>query len=433
MEERLKQKRRIIILGATFLALCLAALLFLIWYGDGREEEKQQEPIVLTLVYAYQNAQWHQGIQTIVDEFNRKQGEIVINTQVQYEDKVYEDILAKLQARNQMGDIIQLKVPKRYAQEGLLVPIEESIGNMMEDPYYYEEEIYGVEALGSTSGILYNKDIFEQYQLAEPRTYDEFLKICDQLKQQGITPVGVAGGELWHMEFWVNHFFRTEIIAQEDEWLVQRQEGNVSWQDEAPVRMLSKLQQLFSSGYVNEDWLTKQDGNLAYSMSQGEVAMIYTGSWTARELQKLNPQMQLGWFYLPNEEGETIIPQNQDVYWSLTKSCGEDEAKYEAALRFLEFFYDGAAYGSLCEDTYGFPVTIEKAEYEENEIQTEIKQKFCTSQLHVTEYVGNENTPQGFEKELLYIVQDLATGKTDVTAAAQQLDKLWNYYQEQEK
>lgn len=433
MIERLFRKKYII---AILMGLTVCGLFMVIykWRSfEDKEDTVTSHTVELTLVYAYQNAQWHQGIETIVDAFNSQNDTVKITTQVQYEDKVYEDILAKLQARDSMGDIIQLKVPERYAQEGLIVPLGDDLGEILKSSYYYNDQLYGVEAIGSTCGILYNKDIFEKYNLSEPVDYGEFLDICNTLKTCGTTPIGVAGSELWHMEFWVNHFFRTDILAQNDAWLVNRQDGTVHWNDDAPMQMLTHLQQLFFSGYVNEDWLTTQDGNLAYSMSLGEVAMIYTGSWTAKEIQKLNPDMKLGWFYLPDESGTVIIPQNKDVYWSVTKSCGDDNEKYEAAMTFLEYFYNDEVYSGLCENTYGFPVTKEKIDYNETEIQKEIKQKFCTEQLHITDYVGNENTPQGFEKALLHIVQDMAIGNVDAEAAAQQLDELWDFYQMQEK
>lgn len=332
-----------------------------------------------------------------------------------------------------MGDIIQLKVPERYAQEGLLAPIDEDFDDLLECVYTYNDEIYGIGALGSTCGILYNRDIFDLYHLSEPENYQDFLNICDVLKTRGVTPVGVAGQELWHMEFWVNHFFRTDILSEDDQWLMHRQDGEVSWTDDAPMAMLTHLQQLFMQGFVNADWPTKQDSNLAYSMAQGEVSMMYTGSWTAREIQKLNPDMNLGWFYLPDEDGNVVIPQNQDVYWCVTRDCGEDQQKYAAAMCFLNFFYDDTVYGALCEETYGFPVTNVKADFDETGIQQEIKTAFCASDQHVIAYIGNEDTPQGFEKELLYIVQDMADGKIEPEQAAKQLDSLWDEFQAQEK
>lgn len=423
-------KRRIIIMLAGMIIMGLALLVVFLSIFSKKNEVKTSEVVELNLVYAYQNAQWHQGIQSIVEAFQNDHENILIHTQVQYEDKVYEDILYKLQARGELGDIIQMKNPERYAAAGLLAPIDEVLGDLLENAYYYGDQLYALEALESTNGILYNRDIFEQYGLSEPETYQAFLELCSILQDNGETPIGVAGGDLWHMEFWVNHFFRTDVLQTNLNWLTDRNQGLVSWLDEEPRQMLEHLQQLFTSGYVNSDWAVMRDGNLAYVMSQGQVVMIYTGSWTAKELVKLNPQMNLGWFYLPDEDEQTIITQNQDVYWSVTAACGEDTDKYQAAMCFLEFFYQSDVYGKLCSDTFGFPVTIEKYADGADGIQLEIQEKFLQDELHLSDYIGNDPTPQGFEKQLLYQVIDLAKGEITVDEVAQILDQFWDNCQE---
>lgn len=424
---------KILAVGGT--AAIFFCLIFLWVYVQGtkKEPEDAPDPVTITLVYAYQNAQWNQGIQTIAEEFNKTHADIAVDVQVQYEDKVYEDILAKLQARGEMGDVIQIKTPGRYTKEGLLAPIPAELTGLLDETYRYEGEDYGLLAVGHTNGILYNRDIFERCGLTKPQTYGEFLQICETLSDHGVTPVGVAGAELWHLEFWVNHFFRNDVLSENENWLADCGAGKVRWQDEGPVRMLSHLQQLLTSGYVNEDWPVKQDGNLAYSMSQGEVAMIYTGSWTALEVQKLNPSLSLGWFFVPDEGGNVIVSENKDVYWCITKQCGEDEARYRAACEFLGYFYSDDVYTSLCESIYAFPVTAEKAVIARDEIQLEMKEGFSGDQRHMSFYIGDDNTPQGFETALLTEIVALGERRRTVAEVAVRLDELWEKYREQER
>lgn len=422
---------KILALGAAGgILLCLT--LFFAWGQGTGQPGTTEEPVTVTLVYAYQNAQWNQGIQTIVEEFSKSHEDIIIDVQVQYEDKVYEDILAKLQARGELGDIIQLKTPQRYAREGLLAPVPEELGALLDEPYWFEGQIYGLLAIGNTNGILYNRGIFEEYGLEIPKDYGAFLEVCQVLRQKGITPVGVAGGDLWHLEFWVNHFFRNDILSKDESWLKKRNEGCVSWQDPEPVQMLEHLRQLLTGGYVNEDWALKQDGSLTYSMSQGEVAMIYTGSWNAREVQKLNPEISLGWFFVPDEAGNVVVSENKDAYWCLTKACGADERRYQAALEFLDYFYTSDAYNQLCERTCGFPVTAEKTMVPKERIQLEIQEKVMQYKKHRSVYIGNEDTPQGFEKALLLEAVALGEGHTTAAESAKRLDALWEQYREQE-
>ena len=83
--------------------------------------------------------------------------------------------------------------------------------NLVKYTYDVGGKTYAVGAVESTSGIIYNKEIFERYGLSVPQTYQDFLNICKTLKSKGIDPIGVGGSDLWHMEYWVNHFFRTDV------------------------------------------------------------------------------------------------------------------------------------------------------------------------------------------------------------------------------
>ncbi len=37
--------------------------------------------------------------------------------------------------------------------------------------------------------MIYNKDIFAQYGVAVPTTWDEFLQACETFKANGVTPI----------------------------------------------------------------------------------------------------------------------------------------------------------------------------------------------------------------------------------------------------
>ena len=40
--------------------------------------------------------------------------------------------------------------------------------------------------------MYYNKAIFDKYGLEVPTTYDEYVQVCDTLKENGVTPVALA-------------------------------------------------------------------------------------------------------------------------------------------------------------------------------------------------------------------------------------------------
>ena len=430
----MQNKRKQVMFLLPFLILAMAALVASFVYDifanrvletEGRKQEMEQEKVELELVYAYQNPQWNSAIENLVHSFEKDNPGIRIHYEISYEDTVYEDILSKRIARNELGDIVQLKTPKAYAAGGLLGEIDDDVAAQVSSLYSYDGKVYGVGAVESTWGVLYNKTLFDSYGLKEPETWEEFLDICGFLKRRRITPVGVGGGDLWHMEYWVNHFFRTDVISSDGDWLKKCQTGETSWTDEEPQEMIRHLCQLFQNGYVNENWMTTTDTSLSYRMSEGEMVMIYTGPWTAKMIEKLHPELELGWFYVPDENGMTIASDNLDTFWSVTASCAEDPQKYEAAMTFLNYFYSRDAYAQLCNDSCTFPLSEAEVPYERNSLMEDVWKSFEGADQRVPVYIGNEDTPEAFERNMLEVVKEILEGTRTPEEGLQEIQNRW--------
>lgn len=148
-------------------------------------------------------------------------------------------LLTEKIARNELGDIVQLKMPLGYAKSDTLGEISEDVANQVSSVYTYIGKTYGVGAVQATSGILYNKQLFAKYHLSEPKTWNDFLRICRTLRANGVTPIGVGGSDLWHMEYWVNHFFRVDVLSGNENWLQDCAVGRASW-DGFMLRIIMK-------------------------------------------------------------------------------------------------------------------------------------------------------------------------------------------------
>ena len=53
------------------------------------------------------------------------------------------------------------------------------------------DKMYGIPSYGWFSGIWYNKALFEENGITElPKTFDEFVKVCDTFAENGVQPLG---------------------------------------------------------------------------------------------------------------------------------------------------------------------------------------------------------------------------------------------------
>jgi ABC-type glycerol-3-phosphate transport system substrate-binding protein len=89
-----------------------------------------------------------------------------------------------------------------------------------------EGKEYYIPLVYSWTAIFYNKAIFDQYQLAPPATWEEFLKVCDVLKENGVRPIALTGKGPWLSAYWFDYLdlrlngpeFHARLIAGEERY-----------------------------------------------------------------------------------------------------------------------------------------------------------------------------------------------------------------------
>ena len=385
----------IIVLALLIVGVIASIMGDIISNNKRKQADTQDEAAVeISFVYAYQNRQWAEAVSESVEAFEAENPDVEIECLVQYESRVYEDALTRLYARNELGDIMQFKTPYYFAECGALGEIPEDVyGNLVDASYIYNDTVFGVSALATTCGVLYNKTIFEEYGLEEPETYEEFLTICKKLKKKGVTPLLYAGADLWHSEYLLNHFLHVY--------------------DGDATESFSAFKLLFDAGYVNEDWQIVEDGTTAYLMAQGKAAMIFTACSSVGELKEEESDFEFGWFYLPDENGDIVVTDTKDAYFCVTTECYRDEEKYDAAVRFLEFFYSEENYAKVLEKVYAISTTTQETDTLGDENYERIVDGYFANERRDS-YIGDYTHVQGFERTILQDVHLFLTGEMDL-------------------
>lgn len=205
-----------------------------------------------------------------------------------------------------------------------------------------EDAIYGIPQTASMGGgILYNKKLYEKYELEVPKTWEDFLKNCETLKEAGETAVIGTFGSSWtsQLVFLADYY---NITAEEPDFSKNFEAGEAKYAS-TPIatRSFEKYEDLIP--YYNEDCAvaTYDDGCAMLAEQQGchyfmqtqalsNIASLY-GKETADEI---------GFFAVPGNDagsnGMTVWPAN-GVYVS------KDTEKLEDVIRFLEFYISDEA------------------------------------------------------------------------------------------
>lgn len=137
----------------------------------------------------------------------------------------------------------------------------------------YDGKLYGFSTWGiDYEGILYNKTYFEENKLSVPKTWDAFVKLCDQIVELGKTPLYESINGTWHTQTWLYGF--TQVMYDEKEDLINWLNASKDNKFASLSCVKEGLTQL--SAFLS----TTQDGKPKYFTNDGQ-AEDWFGSYTA--------------------------------------------------------------------------------------------------------------------------------------------------------
>lgn len=333
--------------------------------GSKTTQKSETDDGVLTLEFFQQKMEEgpQKGYQKIIDQFNQE------NPDIKIEMNTVPDAGTVLTSRIASGDIPVLfsdyptqqqfkqKVANGYVQElsdqEFLKNVEESALAMtkQEDGNYY-----ALPYSRNYMGVYYNQEIFEENGLEIPETWEEFVKICEALKEKGITPVGIMGKDPGR----VGHGFQCMTVAWAPngiETIEKVVEGTASLEKDAEFRKAAeKAAQLLS--YCNEDVLGIADTTCWENFANGKYAMCITGSYARGTLLIANPDLKMGVFPLPNDTKESTNTLSGIDAAVCVSAKASDEEK-EAAYKFLNYLAQPENAQIFC-DNDGAPSCIKE-------------------------------------------------------------------------
>ncbi|WP_206427089.1 extracellular solute-binding protein [Microbacterium sp. Y-01] len=269
----------------------------------------------------------------------------------------------------------------------------------------------------STTGILYNAEVFDKLGVEVPQTWDELIAAADVFQAAGITPVVGTFADGWTLQFAFNAL--SGQLQPEDFFAsiadgVAADGGQPSFTADYE-EVADKFVQLFSyaqGSAVNTDY---NSGNAM--IANGEAAMLVQGPWAVAPIREVNPDVDLGSFPFPG----TDDPDRNGLVASsdLSLALSADAAENAAATEFLDYLMSPEVVNGYNED----------AGYYSPRIDAPVSEDPALSGLHEAYAAGNYFTqtisliPSAIE--ISNYLQSLAVDK-DTSAFLTTLDEQWN-------
>ena len=295
------------------------------------------------------------GYEKIAEDFSAE-NEYGVKVKIDfYENEQYKTKLTTLMASNALPDIFftwELSYLEPFVRGGktadLTAYLEEdpewkdSFADGTLDLVSYDDKIYAIPTQKSLCVMFYNKQIFEDNNLEVPATYEDFLEVCDTLKDNGITPMALCGSDAW-----IPAQFVQQIAAgMAGEGMFEAIcDGSEKWNNEVNVKAAEEVKKMAENEYFNEGYIGTSPEEAREIFTGGRSAMWFMGAWEVGNLMVSDISESIGLFSMPavDPQYDNISVGSIDTSFAISENCKNKDA----AAAFLKYWTTAENEGDL--------------------------------------------------------------------------------------
>jgi ABC-type glycerol-3-phosphate transport system substrate-binding protein len=155
--------------------------------------------------------------------------------------------------------------------------------------YGRDGAVYGLSTSSWGSGIMYNRELLAQVGAdAPPQTWDEFLDLCRDLDEAGITPYLES---LQGMPSVLAAFLGAHNASMDGAMDAEIFDGTSTFEEEW-TPSLEAYNQLFTEGLVTPDVVGLTGDQVVDEFANGRVAMMPAGPWNVPTIREAAPDLE---------------------------------------------------------------------------------------------------------------------------------------------
>ncbi|WJH33634.1 extracellular solute-binding protein [Paenibacillus aurantius] len=348
--------------------------------GSTTDEGKENgtpanSPVTLTMEYNWSTPNVDN---TIYKERIKKFQELNPNIKIEAQDIPSAQYRTKLRteaAGNSMPDMFILYPGIEmdpYIAADVLMPIDEIMSNWKD--ILPEQALAGYKVNGKQYAIptkmtfvdivYYHKDMLAKAGYKEfPKTYDEFLDLVKKLKDSGVTPLAMGNKNRWPMQSTFMSAVGDRFTGSD--FLPKVNKGEAKFTDPDYVKSLSVISDLVKLDAFNADINTMDEVQQQDYFLQKKAAMTMTSSTIDAKFRGSNSDKaaadNIGIALFPAVNGGKGDPTASAgvIQYGIGLSKSLSGAKKDAAMKFLQYFYQPELYQTLMSKGIVVPAKVE--------------------------------------------------------------------------
>lgn len=223
----------------------------------------------------------------------------------------------------------------------------------------YNGGTYGVTVAEyvNNTGLFYKKSILDKYNLSIPTTFDQLINDFKVLKQNGVTPLYVAGKDGYQNIVWagiINQLLMQGKPASEAASVyLQRAEaflnGSQTWDSPLYQEAAQRYEEVMSYIEPSAGGVSAQTAPGEWAVNANNYAFFVDGSYDGNTIATDNPSLNFGFFSLPGTDSATAnrAALAPDLAWTVPTF-----SKHQAlAQEWIDFFTQPSNYAGWLKAT----------------------------------------------------------------------------------
>ena len=381
-----------------------------------------EEETTLTFLSWYSQ----ENYQPILDAFEKEHPEIHID--FQYAAPV-QDYLEKMQVLTSTGETpdlfyIAAENKSELIDNGFCADISDTdaVGKLVDankNTYTVDGKTYGYAPTTWVGGFFYNKDIFSKLGLEAPKTWDDLVSVCKTLQDNGTRPI-IERGE-WFWDSFLGPFMNDYLVDDPD-YHQEVIDGEKTFADGWGPYIQKWYDDLVKPGYVGQDLASVSSQEFFSEFATGQAGLLAGHAGHLKEIQKLNPEFEIGFFPMPGTTGDIKV-----AYGAVdcAVAINAETEKMDAAKTFLNFLAQDDIV-QLYQKMNGYVIGMNGVKSDVDPILADISEQYAAGNLDVYIPQGNWGPyGTGLQQQLIASSQELLLGDIDVDTMIQEMqDKL---------
>lgn len=356
----------------------------------------------------------------VLEGFEAKYPDIEVDFQhVPSEGNQYQQKLNLLANSEELPDVFWINSPiDNFAKNGYMKDLTDTdyvqaLPETYQEAYTYDGKVYAYAPDAWVGGMFYNKDLYDQYGLEPPTTWDEFVSQAQVFIENGIKPLSMAGTQLMDLIVWLHN---TEDVAKDNTLDEQINTGEKTFSEVYSDAMEKWYTDCVKTGIVTQDMIGITDDQRIDEFAQGQAAATLTGAWAIDGIMEKNPDMNMGIIPYVGTEGNAYTMGAVNIGIAIS-SKAKNDANAELFLEYMSSEEGLQAYQEIQDSFLG----VSGVSYEVDPIMEPMKQYAESGQFYFPSY--NWTYTDSMEPMLQKGTQEIVMGTKTVDELLSEMDE----------